>query len=274
MSQARAPAGRPAPGPRARRPPSPRGAPGPARPAAARLPPRPRRAPPRVLGAPGQRVVVLPAEHARHDDIHLAITPAELHHPMPCAATCIAVGRSMTPHTLSAGPGSGSVAYCCACTAGCAPAWRAPHAHAPAPRQRAARPLPPPRRAPQCVLGAPGADLLSKQGVMNRTCASIQCSSSPSPLPTLPRKCRVKRVPLAVWCTHSAIIFKAGYGSAANIPVLAHAQPAARLLVKLHTLQRQRCGDALLSCCLRLGARLSECLVHLGTCAYSARHYE
>jgi len=48
------------------------------------------------------------------------------------------------------------------------------------------------------------------------------------------------------------------------MPVAAHAQPAARLLVKLRALERQRRGDALLGRCLRLGARLSARLVHLG----------
>jgi len=53
----------------------------------------------------------------------------------------------------------------------------------------------------------------------------------------------------------------------------AHAQPAARLLVELRALERQRCGNALLGRYLRLGARLSPSLVHLGTTARSARHY-
>jgi hypothetical protein len=79
------PAGRPAPGPRARQPPSPRGAPGPARPAAARLPPPPQRAPRRALGAPGRRVALSKQSMACYGETSLP--PAELHHPMPHAAT-------------------------------------------------------------------------------------------------------------------------------------------------------------------------------------------
>ena len=51
---------------------------------------------------------------------------------------------------------SKGTAKCRACTTGRAPAAQAPRARAPAPRQCAARPLPPPRRAPQRALGAPG----------------------------------------------------------------------------------------------------------------------
>jgi len=50
--------------------------------------------------------------------------------------------------------------------------------------------------------------------------------------------------------------------------LLLHMQQAARLLNKLKALERQRCGNALLSRCLcraRLGARL----VHLGKVARS-----
>jgi len=61
---------------------------------------------------------------------------------------------------------------------------------------------------------------------------------------------------------------------AADMPVAAHAQQAARLLVKLRALERQRRGDALLGRRLRLGARLSARLVHLGTSAQSARRHE
>jgi len=88
----RPPAGCPAPGRRARRPPSPRGAPGPARPAAARLPPPPRRAPRRALGAPGQRVLLDKQSKAIHGETSLRL--GELHHRMPHAATrraCAAV---------------------------------------------------------------------------------------------------------------------------------------------------------------------------------------
>ncbi len=57
---------------------------------------------------------------------------------------------------------------------------------------------------------------------------------------------------------------KAGQGSAANIRnAVLHAQPVARLLDKLRMLERQRCGDALLGCCLH-HARLKAHLVHLG----------
>jgi hypothetical protein len=69
----RSPAGRPAPGLRARPPPSPRGAPGPARPAAARPPPPPRRAPRRAPPAPKQGL----SDHDGHGtclDDKLAIT--------------------------------------------------------------------------------------------------------------------------------------------------------------------------------------------------------
>ncbi len=48
------------------------------------------------------------------------------------------------------------------------------------------------------------------------------------------------------------------------MPVAAHAQPAACLLDKLRALERQRRGNALLNRCLRLRARLSARLVHLG----------
>ncbi len=51
----------------------------------------------------------------------------------------------------------------------------------------------------------------------------------------------------------------------------AHAQPAARLLVELRALERQRCRNALLGCCLRR-ARLGARLVHLGRSAQSAGH--
>jgi len=51
------------------------------------------------------------------------------------------------------------------------------------------------------------------------------------------------------------------------------AQQAARLLDKLRALERQRRGNALLGRCLRLGARLSARLVHLGTSALRARHH-
>ena len=63
----------------------------------------------------------------------------------------------------------------------------------------------------------------------------------------------------------------AGQGSAADIPVAAHAQQAARLLDKLCALERQRCGNALLGCCLH-HARLKTHLVHLGTLPRSAGH--
>ncbi len=82
----RSPAGRPAPGPPARRPPFHRGAPGPARPAAARLPPLPQRAPRRELGAPGQRVLLDKQSNALHGETSLRL--GELHYRMPHAATC------------------------------------------------------------------------------------------------------------------------------------------------------------------------------------------
>jgi len=47
-------------------------------------------------------------------------------------------------------------------------------------------------------------------------------------------------------------------------PVAAHAQQAARLLVKPRALEGQRCGNALLGRCLH-HARLETRLVHLGT---------
>jgi len=103
---------------------------------------------------------------------------------------------------------------------------------------------------------------------MCRTGASVYCSSSPSPLPRLPRAWHAKRL-------HSHSVAQAvqqcqaGYVSAAAIPVAIHAQPAARLLVELRALERQRCGSALLGCCLRR-ARLSMRLAHLGILSRSA----
>jgi len=56
--------------------------------------------------------------------------------------------------------------------------------------------------------------------------------------------------------------------NADSIPIAAHAQPAARLLDKLRTLMLQRRGKVRLGCRLRLGARLSACLAHLGKLLY------
>ncbi len=145
-----------------------------------------------------------------------------------------------------------------------APASQAPRARAPAPRQRAAWPPPPPRRAPQCALGAPGQSCF-EQGVMSRMGASTHCSSSPAPWPTLPCTCRVQQLR-----PHSCTLCNNLKQALAvqQTALLLHMQQAARLLVKLKALERQRCGNALLSRCLcraRLGARL----VHLGKVARS-----
>jgi hypothetical protein len=64
---------------------------------------------------------------------------------------------------------------------------------------------------------------------------------------------------------------KTSQGSAVDIPVAAHAQPAARLLDKLRALECQRCGNLLLGCCLRR-ARLGARLIHLGKFARSGGH--
>jgi len=105
----RAPAGRPAPGLRARRPPSPRGAPGPARPAAARLPPPPQRAPRRELGAPGQRVLLDKQSKARYGETSLR--PAEVINAGPILprAERSRLAHRLS-HTCSAEPGSGVAA--------------------------------------------------------------------------------------------------------------------------------------------------------------------
>ncbi len=95
----RSPAGRPAPGPRARRPPSPRGAPGPARQAAARLPPPPQRAPRRALGRPGQRARSI--SRARH-----------VYERQACLQLCSTSPCPMLPHAEHVQPSrSQSVAY-------------------------------------------------------------------------------------------------------------------------------------------------------------------
>jgi len=52
---------------------------------------------------------------------------------------------------------------------------------------------------------------------------------------------------------------------------LPHKQHELHLLVALRALERQRRGQALLGRRLRLSARLSACLVHLGRLARSAR---
>jgi len=58
--------------------------------------------------------------------------------------------------TVHGNPGQCSKdSSCRTCIASCAPGSQAPRARAPARRQRAAWPLPPPRRAPQYALGAP-----------------------------------------------------------------------------------------------------------------------
>ncbi len=86
----------------------------------------------------------------------------------------------------------------------------------------------------------------------------------------LPRAWNVQQLHAALHtqCTNT------GQGSAASMPVAAHAQPAARLLVELRALERQRRGNALLGCCLRLGVRLNSTLVHLGISAQSGTHHE
>ncbi len=71
--------------------------------------------------------------------------------------------RSRSVACIVCRTGSGVAAICRACTAGCAPAWRGPRAHAPAPRQSAARLPPPPHRAPRCVRAAPRHTSLSQQ---------------------------------------------------------------------------------------------------------------
>jgi len=101
---------------------------------------------------------------------------------------------------------------------------------------------------------------------MSKTGGSVHCSSCPSALPTLPRAWHAKRLH-----SHSdaqtVLQCKAGYGSAADIPVAVHAQPVARLLVELRTHERQCRGKTLHGSCARLRARS----VHLGRNARSAR---
>jgi hypothetical protein len=63
-------------------------------------------------------------------------------------------------------------------------------------------------------------------------------------------------------CVAYRVCTRAGQGSAESTPIAARAQPAARLLDKLHTLLLQRRSQALLGRRLRLGARLP----HLGDC--------
>ncbi len=60
-------------------------------------------------------------------------------------------------------------------------------------------------------------------------------------------------------------ITETGQGSTADT------QHAARLLVKVRALERQRCGNVLLGCCLRR-ARLGARLVHLGALTRSGAH--
>ncbi len=90
------------------------------------------------------------------------------------------------------------------------------------------------------------AQLLCEQGSMSRSGASTQSAA------------------------HTVHKLK-GQGSAADMPVAAHAQRAARLLDKLRALERQRCGKLLLDCCLRR-ARLGARLVHLGKFAQLGVH--
>ncbi len=56
---------------------------------------------------------------------------------------------------------------------------------------------------------------------------------------------------------------------AVNSQVPHRVRQAARLLHKLRALERQRRGNALPGRCLRLGARISARLVHLGRAALS-----
>jgi len=117
------------------------------------------------------------------------------------------------------------------------------------------------------------AELLGEIGVMSRTGASRHRSSSPASVPCCYAHGMCSgstRTPIAQTVQQC----RAGYGSAADMPVAAHAQQAARLLDKLRALERQRCGNTLISRCLRLIARLGARLVHLGTTAQSARHCE
>jgi len=118
--------------------------------------PPPRRAPRRPLGAPGHRVALSQQSMARYGETSLP--PAELHYHRPHAATRRARTASRShgvSQTCSAEPGSGVAASRLASVTGCAPAWRAPRAHAPAPRRSAAPLPPPPHRAPRCVRAAP-----------------------------------------------------------------------------------------------------------------------
>jgi len=90
-------------------------------------------------------------------------------------------------------------------------------------------------------------------------------------------------MPHAVTCMASTAILLLSFACSTVLkqvqPTAAHAQQAARLLGKLRAPMRQRLGQALLGCRLRLGARLSACLsarigarsVHLGRKARSTR---
>ncbi len=146
--------------------------------------------------------------------------------------------------------------------ASCAPAYQALRARVPAPRQRAARPPPPPQRAPQRVLGAPGhirsiskaswagrplSDTAAHHYLLFHAATCMACTAAPRSFAQTVHRCRPGQ-------------------HAASVPVAAHAQPAARLLIELRALERSRCGKLLLGCCLRLSARLA----HLGKFLRSA----
>jgi hypothetical protein len=77
-------------------------------------------------------------------------------------------------------------------------------------------------------------------------------------------------------CSHATPVCR-GIVSAKQVrarPSAARARQAARLLDKLCALERQRRDNALLGHFLRLSARLSARLVHLGRTGQSARHHE
>jgi len=126
---------------------------------APQLLPPPQRAPRCALGAPRLKHFISKARHmlrGRH-----ALPPFQLSSitASPCRLARAGMYTCLTqslPHTHSAHAGEGRAAKCRTPTASCAPACQAPRAHAPAPQRSAPQLMPPPQRAPQCVLGAPG----------------------------------------------------------------------------------------------------------------------
>ena len=143
---------------------------------APQLLPPPQRAPRCALGSPRLKHFISQARHilrGRHALPLLQLNPTtrfpmppftRWHVHLPRSAP---VAHTLCPCTGKRGQGrqlprahaqarEGRTASCRARTAGCAPACQAPRARAPAPQQSAPQLTPPPQRAPQCVLGAPG----------------------------------------------------------------------------------------------------------------------